>query len=61
MVIPPLDIARIYLDPAVKQFALEQEILARFPEAERIPVASHWRIPELREGDVGVTKLMHRL
>lgn len=52
---PPalLDIARIYLEPAVEAHARGREILARFPEAERIPVASHWRIPELREGDPG--------
>jgi spore photoproduct lyase len=40
MVIPPLDIALIYLELAVKQFGRGREILARFPEAERIPVAS---------------------
>ncbi|MBP0444229.1 spore photoproduct lyase family protein [Roseomonas sp. SSH11] len=52
---PPalLDIARIYLEPAVEAHARGRDILARFPEAERIPVASHWRIPELREGDPG--------
>ncbi|MFC0409162.1 spore photoproduct lyase family protein [Roseomonas elaeocarpi] len=45
-----LDVRRIYLEPAVEGFARGREILARFPEAERIPVASHWKIPELREG-----------
>ena len=50
---PLLDIARIYLEPAVEAHARGREILARFPEAERIPVASHWRIPELREADPG--------
>jgi spore photoproduct lyase family protein len=52
---PPalLDIARIYLEPAVETYARGREILARFPGAERVPVASHWRIPELREGDPG--------
>ena len=49
----PLDIARIYLEPAVDGYARGREILARFPDAERIPVASHWRIPELRDGDPG--------
>ena len=48
-----LDIARIYLEPAVEGYARGREILARFPGAERIPVASHWRIPELRDGDPG--------
>ena len=42
-----LDIRTIYLEPAVKDYARGREILARFPEAEQIPVASHWRIPDL--------------
>ncbi|WP_458095658.1 spore photoproduct lyase family protein [Roseomonas sp. WA12] len=52
---PPtlLDIARIYLEPAVESHARGREILARFPDAERILVVSHWRIPELRESDPG--------
>jgi spore photoproduct lyase family protein len=48
---PLLDIRRIYLEPAAEAFARGREVLARFPDAERIPVASHWRIPELREAD----------
>lgn len=43
-----LDIGRIYLEPAVETFARGREILARHPDAERIPVASHWRITDLR-------------
>jgi len=49
----PLDIARIYLEPAVEEHDRGREILARFAQAERIAVASHWRIPELRDGDPG--------
>ncbi len=49
----PLDIARIYLEPAVDAHTRGRDILARFPHAERIPVASHWRIPELRDADPG--------
>ena len=49
----PLDIARIYLEPAVEAHARGREILARFPAAERVPVASHWNIPELRDADPG--------
>ena len=48
---PLLDIRRIYVEPAAEVLPRGQEILARFPAAERIPVQSHWRIPELREGD----------
>jgi spore photoproduct lyase family protein len=46
-----LDIRTILLEPEVETFARGREILARFPHAERIPVASHWRIPALRDGD----------
>src|SRR5689334_1447170 len=48
---PLLDISRIYLEPAAEALPRGQQVLARFPDAEQIPVASHWRIPELREGD----------
>ena len=49
----PLDITRIYLEPAVEEYARGREILLRFPAAERVPVASHWRIPELQDADPG--------
>ncbi len=42
-----IDPKRIYMEPAVEGFPRGREVLARFPDAERIPVASHWRIPEL--------------
>lgn len=48
---PPLDIRKIYMEPAVEDYARGRQILDRFPRAERIAVASHWRIPELREGE----------
>ena len=48
-----LDITRIYLEPTVEEYARGREILLRFPAAERIPVASHWRIPELQDADPG--------
>ena len=49
-----LDIQAIYLEPAVEQFVRGQQILALFPDAERIFVDSHWKIPGLFgfEGDV---------
>ncbi|MCU0626675.1 MAG: spore photoproduct lyase family protein, partial [Gemmatimonadaceae bacterium] len=42
---PLLDIRTIYHEPDVPTYARGAEILARFPDAERIEVASHWRIP----------------
>lgn len=50
-----LAIDTIYLEPAVEGFARGREILARFPAARRIPVASHWRIPELH-GNEGLAE-----
>lgn len=49
-----LDVRRIYLEPAVPEYERGREVLARYPDAERIEVASHWRIPELHgnEGNV---------
>ena len=49
-----LDIDRIFHEPAVTAFARGAEILARFPDAERIEVPSHWNIPSLHgnEGSV---------
>jgi spore photoproduct lyase family protein len=42
-----IDIEKIYLEPSVETYARGREILARYPEAEHIPVASHWKIPSL--------------
>ncbi len=39
-----LDIRTIYHEPAVLEYGRGQEILARFPDAERIEVPSHWNI-----------------
>jgi hypothetical protein len=44
---PVLDVRRIYLEPAAEVHPRGREILARFPDAERVPVRSHWQIPEL--------------
>ncbi|MDF1503820.1 spore photoproduct lyase family protein [Roseisolibacter sp. H3M3-2] len=52
---PLLRVRTIYHEPAVPEFARGREILARFPDAERIEVASHWRIPELH-GDAARVK-----
>ncbi|SDM19696.1 spore photoproduct lyase family protein [Methylobacterium phyllostachyos] len=47
-----LDIQTIYHEAAVQDFPLGKEILARFPEAARIIVPSHWNIPALH-GNAG--------
>ena len=41
------DVRRIYLEPAAAELQRGREVLARFPDAERVEVASHWKIPTL--------------
>ena len=38
---------RIYLEPKVRDYKRGREVLARYPDAELVEVASHWKIPEL--------------
>ena len=49
-----IGIERIYLEPAVEGYARGREILARYPDADRIAVELHWNIPALHgnEGNV---------
>ncbi len=42
-----LHIDTIYMEPQIEEYARGREILARFPDAKRIAIASHWKIPEL--------------
>ncbi|KQR15451.1 spore photoproduct lyase family protein [Deinococcus sp. Leaf326] len=49
----PLDIRQIYVEPRAAELPRGQEILTRFPQAERIEVASHWNIPGLH-GNAGL-------
>jgi spore photoproduct lyase family protein len=42
-----LDVRRIFHEPHVEGFARGREVLARFPDAERVPVLSHQAIPAL--------------
>jgi spore photoproduct lyase family protein len=53
---PLLDIRRIYLEPAVRDLPRGREILDRFPDAEQVEVASHWRIPELHGDERNVRR-----
>ncbi|OFJ53070.1 spore photoproduct lyase family protein [Mycolicibacterium grossiae] len=50
-----LDVNRIYHEPNIDRFARAREVLARYPDAERIEVLSHQAIPGLygNEGNVG--------
>ena len=42
-----LHIKEIYLEPEVYKHQRGLEILAKYPEARIVEVASHWKIPEL--------------
>jgi spore photoproduct lyase family protein len=53
---PLLDIRRIYVEPAAAELPRGQEILARFPAAERVEVESHHRIPELHGDEANVAR-----
>ena len=52
---PLLEIGRIFHEPAVVEHARGRQILARFPEAERIEVPSHWNIKGLH-GNEGLVR-----
>ena len=39
----------IYLEPAARNHPRGQQVLARFPGADQIEIASHWKIPQLAD------------
>ncbi|MCG8916558.1 spore photoproduct lyase family protein [Actinokineospora sp. PR83] len=47
MTAPLLSPTRIYVEPAAAELPRGRAVLERFPDAERVEVESHWRIPEL--------------
>nr|WP_240675131.1 spore photoproduct lyase family protein [Cellulomonas endophytica] len=53
---PLLDVRRIYVEPEAAALPRGQEILARWPDAERVEVASHWNIPELHGDEANVDR-----
>ncbi|MFD8803826.1 spore photoproduct lyase family protein, partial [Streptomyces atroolivaceus] len=42
-----LSVREIHAEPGAAASQRGREVLARFPDAEVLPVDSHWRIPEL--------------
>jgi spore photoproduct lyase family protein len=48
------DVRRVYAEPAAAVSPRGRQVLARFPDAEVVEVASHWQLPELHgnEGNV---------
>jgi spore photoproduct lyase len=51
-----LDVRRIFVEPAAAELARGREVLDRFPDAERIPIESHQRIPELYADETSVER-----
>lgn len=44
-----IDPKLIYLEPAIRDYQRGREVLARFPNAELVEVASHWKIAQLAD------------
>src|SRR4051795_6147484 len=42
-----IDVQTIYLESVVEEYLRGREVLAAYPDAERIVVDSHWKIPSL--------------
>ena len=57
---PILDVRRIYVEAAAAAHPRGRAILDRFPDAERVEVRSHWRIPELH-GDADLLGAWNRV
>ena len=53
---PLLDIRTIYLEPAAAALPRGQQVLDRWPDAKRVEVDSHWRIPELAGDEANVRR-----
>ncbi|WP_366484787.1 spore photoproduct lyase family protein, partial [uncultured Arthrobacter sp.] len=51
-----LQVSRIYIEPEAAALPRGQRVLARWPEAEVVEVASHWRIPELAGDEANVRR-----
>ena len=53
---PLLDVRKIYLEPEAATLPRGRQVLDRWPDAERIEVASHWNIPELHGDETNVDR-----
>ena len=53
---PLLEVATIHAEPASLASARGQEVLARFPDAEVVEIASHWAIPDLHGDEANVAR-----
>ncbi|MFD1722752.1 spore photoproduct lyase family protein [Amnibacterium endophyticum] len=53
---PLIEVTRIYAEPAAIDLPRGREMAARWPQAEIVPVESHWRIPELHGDEANVRR-----
>jgi spore photoproduct lyase len=53
---PLLDVRRIYAEPAALEVQRGAEIVGRWPDAEIVPVESHWNIPEVHGDEANVRR-----
>jgi spore photoproduct lyase len=53
---PLLDVRRIYAEQAAVDLPRGREILDRWPQAEIVPIESHWRIPEVHGDEANVRR-----
>ena len=51
-----LQVRRIYAEHAALELPRGQEVVARWPAAEIVPVASHWQIPEVHGDETNVAR-----
>ncbi len=51
-----VDVTRIYYEPAAAELPRGRQVLDRWPDATRVPVESHWRIPELHGDETNVDR-----
>jgi spore photoproduct lyase family protein len=49
-------VSTVYHEPGVPEYARGRDILARFPNARRVGVPSHWNIPELHGDEKSVER-----
>ncbi len=53
---PLLRIRRIYAEAAALELPRGRDVVARWPEAEIVPVESHWQIPEVHGDEANVAR-----
>jgi len=53
---PLLQVRRIYAEPAALELPRGAEVVARWPEADIVPVESHWLVPEVHGDEANVPR-----